>query len=87
VSGGECKVFRQQAVEVCGLTQDDQNAIDENTEAGIAACRWRRPEPRVPSCEDLRAGIAALKAKRPIDANGNPPVKKKRSILDVLRRR
>lgn len=87
VSEGECRVFRAAAVETCGLTQADQDAIDENTEAGIAACRWRRPEPRTPSCDALRAEIAALRTPKPADANGDPPEPRKRTLMDLLRRR
>jgi hypothetical protein len=85
VSEGECKVFRAAAVETCGLTQADQDAIDENTEAGVAACRWKRPEPRTPSCADPRIEIAAPRVPKPVDASGNPPAPKKRTIMDLLR--
>jgi hypothetical protein len=61
VNEGACRVFRRAAVETCGLTQADQDAIDENTERGVAACRWARPEARVPSCQDLRDEIEQLR--------------------------
>jgi hypothetical protein len=45
------------------LTRADQAMIDENAEAGIAACKWQRPLPKTPTCEEIRAEIAALRAK------------------------
>jgi hypothetical protein len=70
VSGGECHVVRAEIASACGLTTDDQRIIDENAEAGFAACpNWARPQPRTPSCEILRHEIAELR-------NRNPVVKK-----------
>jgi hypothetical protein len=43
---GECRVFEAPEYAVKGLTRDDQDWIDVNTEAGIAACQWKRPHPR-----------------------------------------
>lgn len=65
VNDGECKAFKRAAIETCGLTQADQDIIDENTERGVSACRWARPQPRVPSCDDLRAEIEALRTMQP----------------------
>lgn len=87
VSDGECRVFRAAVVETCGLTQADQDAIDKNVEAGIAACRWRRPEPRTPSCDALRAEIAALQAAKAVEATNSPAAAKNRTIMDLLRQR
>lgn len=65
VKGGECKVFHSAAIEACGMTLADQEFIDDTIEGGVAACRWARPAARVPSCADLRAEIATLRAKAP----------------------
>lgn len=46
VSGGECKIFRAPDFAIMGKTQVDQEWIDDNTEAGIAACKWSRPKKR-----------------------------------------
>jgi hypothetical protein len=46
VGGGECRVFERPEYAVFGQTRYDQNWIDSNTEAGVAACRWQRPKPR-----------------------------------------
>lgn len=72
VASGECKVFREEIAGVCGLTRADQDVIDENAEAGVAACRWQRPLPKTPTCEEIRAEIAELRAR----AAGTVPVPK-----------
>jgi hypothetical protein len=46
VGGGECRVFERPEYSVLGQTRYDQNWIDSNTEAGVAACGWQRPKPR-----------------------------------------
>lgn len=46
VAGGECRVFQAPDYAIRGKTQVDQNWIDDNTEAGIAACKWQRPKRR-----------------------------------------
>jgi hypothetical protein len=46
VGGGECQVFEQPEYAVLGQSRYDQNWIDSNTEAGVAACGWQRPKPR-----------------------------------------
>lgn len=74
MSRGECKAFKRAAVEVCGLTPADQTFIDETIERGVGACKWRRPQPRTPSCADLRAEIAQLRRATPAV---QPPPKKK----------
>jgi hypothetical protein len=81
VSGGECKVFRAEIVETCGLTQADQDVIDNNEERGIAACRWARPQARTPTCDDLRAEIKSLHGDQP-----PLPPKKKALWRRILRR-
>jgi hypothetical protein len=83
VKGGECRVFRAAIVETCGLTQSDQDIIDENAERGVASCQWQRPAPRAPSCEAIRAEIAALRAsvsKQVAEAKPKP-----RTIPELLR--
>lgn len=83
VNDGECKAFRRAAVETCGLTEADQDVIDEQIERGVSACKWKRPQPRTPSCADLRKEISELRKEKPPAAK--PVVKK--SLLDrVLRR-
>lgn len=62
VSGGESKVFNAAVIETCGLTQADQQVIDENQERGTSAFGWPKPAARVPSCEELRAQIAIMRA-------------------------
>lgn len=74
-------MFRQEVAAVCGLTQADQDVIDENAEAGIAACRWQRPLPKTPTCQELRAAIAALRAA----AGSSPPAPKRKGALQRLR--
>jgi hypothetical protein len=39
-------VFERPEYAVQGQTRYDQNWIDSNTEAGVAACGWQRPKPR-----------------------------------------
>jgi hypothetical protein len=39
-------VFERPDYAVLGQTRYDQNWIDSNTEAGVAACGWQRPKPR-----------------------------------------
>jgi hypothetical protein len=39
-------VFERPEYAVHGQTRYDQNWIDSNTEAGVAACGWQRPKPR-----------------------------------------
>jgi hypothetical protein len=80
VNKGECRAFKRAAIEVCGLTQSDQDVIDDGTERGVAACRWRRPEPRVPSCADLRAEIASLRASAMKQKLALPPATEKKSL-------
>jgi len=46
---------------VCGITVADQAVMDDFIETGVSACRWQRPEPRTPSCTELRAEIAGLR--------------------------
>jgi hypothetical protein len=46
VGGGECRVFERPEYAVLGQTRYDQNWIDSNIEAGVAACGWQRPKPR-----------------------------------------
>lgn len=79
VKNGECKAFARAAIEVCGITDTDQAAIDDYIESGVAACRWQRPDPRTPSCADLRADIDQL---RNVHAVAPPPPLKKPSLLE-----
>lgn len=86
VSGGECKVIQRAAVEVCGLTEQDQAFIDNSIEGGIAACRFARPQARTPSCAALRAEIAELR----LSVSTPMPVKvptKRKTWHDYLHRR
>lgn len=46
VAGGECKVFAAPDYVIRGRAKADQAWIDDNTEAGIAACGWPRPKNR-----------------------------------------
>ena len=46
VGGGECRVFERPEYVVLAQTPYDQNWIDSNTEAGVAACGWQRPKSR-----------------------------------------
>jgi hypothetical protein len=67
VGGGECRVFERPKYAVLGQTRYDQNWIDSNTEAGVAACGWQRPKPR-PQGLDGPPGTkhpAAARQKRP----------------------
>lgn len=76
VEGGDCRIFKAEIASACGLTQDDQRIIDENAEAGIAACRWERPLPKTPTCEELRAEIAELRNRNPAPVAKTPPKQK-----------
>jgi hypothetical protein len=62
-------VFERPAYVVLGQTRYDQNWIDSNTEAGVAACGWQRPQPRPPELN------------RPPTTNHLAPAKKKRPSL------
>ena len=67
VGGGECRVFERPDYAVLGQTRYDQNWIDSNTEAGVAACGWQRPKPR-PQMLGRPPGakpLAPAKKKRP----------------------
>lgn len=64
VKGGECRVFERPRYSVLGRTSYDQQWIDGNVEAGVAACRWPRPEPR-PERLDAQAGLPAPVVVRP----------------------
>ena len=54
VSGGECRVFERPQYVVLGRTSYDQNWIDGNTEAGVAACGWDRPAKRPETLQQAR---------------------------------
>lgn len=73
MSRGECRAFKRAAVEVCGLTAADQAYINETIERGVGACKWQRPQPRTPSCADLRAEIAGLRRASPVKVKAPPP--------------
>jgi hypothetical protein len=49
---------------VIGRTRYDQNWIDSNTEAGIAACGWQRPKPRPRGLSKATGGKQLAPAKR-----------------------
>jgi hypothetical protein len=60
-------VFERPDYVVLGQTRYDQNWIDSNTEAGVAACGWQRPRPR-PQALSKSPGAkphAPAKKKRP----------------------
>ena len=67
VGGGECRVFERPEYAVLGQTRYDQNWIDSNTEAGVAACGWQRPKPRPQGLSKATGGkqLAPTKKKRP----------------------
>ena len=67
VGGGECRVFERPEYAVLGQTRYDQNWIDSNTEAGVAACGWRRPKPRPQGVSKATDGkqLAPAKKKQP----------------------
>jgi hypothetical protein len=61
-------VFERPDYAVLGQTRYDQNWIDSNTEAGVAACGWQRPMPR-PQALGMPPGakhLAPAKKKRPV---------------------
>jgi hypothetical protein len=62
-------VFERPEYTVVGQTRYDQNWIDSNTEAGVAACGWQRPKPR-PQAQG-----------KPARAKHHAPAKKKRPGL------
>jgi hypothetical protein len=73
IAGGECRIFRAPDYAIRGKTQDDQNYIDDNTEAGIAACKWARPKARPAPVVAHQAVVVRGKTKLiPVAA---PPVK------------
>ena len=67
VVGGECRVFERPEYAVFGRTRYDQNWIDSNTEAGVAACGWQRPKPRPQGLDKATGGkqLAPTKKKPP----------------------
>jgi hypothetical protein len=76
-------VFKAEIASACGLTTDDQRIIDENAEAGLAACpAWSRPATRTPSCEELRHEIAELRIRNPAPIVKAP---KKKSVVQRAR--
>lgn len=88
VKNGECKAFQRAAVEACGLTLEDQDVLDDYVETGVSACKWKRPQPRTPSCADLRMEIAELRQfKATALAGGAMPAVKAPSPKMTLRQR
>lgn len=75
VGGGECKVFRAPDYAIRGKAQSDQDWIDDNTEAGIAACKWSRPKIR-PMPVKAAAKVAAQPAPVVSTVAAPPPVKR-----------
>lgn len=81
VAKGECKVMARAAAQVCGITVQDQAWIDEEIEGGVAACKFARPQPRTPTCQQLRDEIAAVRDKKPAPI----PVPPKKGIRERVK--
>lgn len=60
--GGVCDAFPRPQYQVLGKTDFDQQWADRVTEAGVAGCKWERPELR-PAILD--APVAAVPAPKP----------------------
>jgi hypothetical protein len=75
VGGGECRVFERPEYAVLGQTRYDQNWIDSNTEAGVAACGWRRPKQR----PQVLGGPSGAK-------QFGPPKKKRPGLIGRIKR-
>jgi hypothetical protein len=67
-------VFERPEYAVLGQTRYDQNWIDSNTEAGVAACGWQRPKPRPQG------------RGRPPGANHRTPPKQKPGLIGRIKR-
>jgi hypothetical protein len=67
-------VFERPEYAVLGQTRYDQNWIDSNTEAGVAACEWQRPKPRPQALG------------RPAGANHAPAQKKRPGLIGRIKR-
>lgn len=65
IAGGEAKVFEAPKYEVRGVTQYDQDWIDNAVEGGIGAFGWPRPAERPPGLDKRPAVHAAPVVKRP----------------------
>jgi hypothetical protein len=67
--GGECRVFDRPDYVVLGRTRTryDQNWVDSNTKAGVAACGWQRPKarPQVLGRSPGAKQLAPARQKRP----------------------
>lgn len=70
---GACEAFPRPTYQVMGKTHYDQEWIDVTVEAGVAGCKWMRPEAR-PAAFDA----APEKAKEPAKP-------KKKTLWDRLR--
>ena len=59
-------MFERPEYAVLGRTGYDQNWIDSNTEAGVAACGWQRPKPRPQGLDKATGGkrLGPAKTKR-----------------------
>ncbi|MGZ5988118.1 MAG: hypothetical protein ACXWLZ_03600 [Rhizomicrobium sp.] len=62
--GGVCDAFERPAYQVLGKTPYDQEWVDKTTEAGVAGCKWQRPEAR-PAALDAPAAVAPAKPAPP----------------------
>jgi hypothetical protein len=60
----KCRDFEPPEYAVLGQTRHDQNWIDSNTEAGVAACGWQRPKPRPQGLDKAPGGNQLVPAKK-----------------------
>lgn len=66
---GACSAFPRPQYQIRGATPYDQQWADTTTEAGVAGCKWERPQPR-PAALDAAPTVApkpAVKKKRFLD--------------------
>jgi hypothetical protein len=80
IAGGECRVFSAPDYAIRGKAQVDQNWIDDTEEAGIAACKWSRPQAR-PVAKVAPHKAALIQHKKPIK---KPVVKSPKPVGHIM---
>jgi hypothetical protein len=64
-TGGACSAFEAPKYAIAGKTAYDQKWADKTTEAGVAGCKWKRPQPRPALLDAKPMPVKALPAKKP----------------------
>ena len=73
--------------EVKGLTQYDQDWVDETTERLVGACHQPRPQPRPKEWTTHEVAGKKIPVPPPADAETKPPAPAKKKLWDRIRGR